>query len=85
MDREILNKYFSFINMKLFCETYDIWYIHFTEVLAGKQKMGTKLDQKIQTGILNFHDDLMEMSETIMQKPKKQNKRKSKNLLQSEK
>lgn len=80
MDQETLNKYFECINIKTFCKKYDIWYEHFVKVLNGKEPMGIKVEQNVQTSILCFHDDLIELSETLMQKPKK---KKSKKVLQS--
>lgn len=70
MDLTTLREYFVCINLKQFCEKYGIGYKHFQEVMAGTANLGKDLSEKIQTAILDFHDDLMEYSETLMKKPK---------------
>lgn len=71
MNNQLLQEYFHCINKKAFCETYSIWYEHLVDVLNWNHKLGKVFSNKLQNAMLSFHDDLMEMSETLMQKPKK--------------
>lgn len=71
MDKQILKQYFNCINKKSFCEKYNIWYEHLVDVINWNHNYSKTFINKIQTAILSFHDDLIETSETLMQKPKK--------------
>lgn len=71
MDKQLLQQYFKCINLKQYCATYNIGYNHMQEAMTGKHNIGKRLAEKIQSSMLLYHDDLIEMSETLMQKPKK--------------
>ena len=71
MDKQLLQQYFKCINLSKFCETYNIGYKHMQEAMTGHHNIGKRLEEKIQTAQLNYHDDLIELSDKLMQKPKK--------------
>lgn len=77
MDKQLLQQYFKCINKKSFCENYNIWYEHLVDVLNWNHKLGKVFSNKVQNAMLWFHDDLIEMSQSLMQKPKKKSIKKS--------
>ena len=70
MDKQLLQEYFKCINLSKFCETYNIGYKHMQEAMTGHHNIGKRLEEKIQIAQLSYHDDLIELSDKLMKKPK---------------
>jgi len=65
--RQEVQKFFSYVNIKKFAEKYyKHWsYTYLAGYVNGNRKRTRQMDAKLQTMILDFHDDTFEIIENI--------------------
>lgn len=58
---ETLNNYFKFINLKAFCENYDLSYEFTRQVLQGSRPLTEKFAKSITAHVIDYHQRQQEI------------------------
>ena len=63
---EILNKYFLLINLKAFCERYELNYEFTRQVLQGRRPLTEKFKHTLSDHLKLYHDSQQEIFNLIV-------------------
>ena len=63
---EILNRYFLLINLKAFCERYELNYEFTRQVLQGRRTLTEKFKHTLMEHLQNYHSTQQEIFNLIV-------------------